>query len=165
VPVGSEIDARRGTLEIVLATAKNRATQQARLNGGVFVVGQIKAGPDKGLTTFRLKENAFPGAPSYAECTRGKLARTAQTSAPVAQAAKRSSKVLQLLKASDNHGSFRTQGRYSAATVLGTQWVTEDRCDGTLTAVNRGKVSVLDFHTHKTITLHAGQRFLAKAVQ
>ncbi len=165
VPVGSEIDARRGTLEIALATAKKRATQEARLNGGVFSIGQVKAGPDKGLTTFTLKENAFPGAPSYAECGAGKHARTARTSTPVAQAAKRSSKVLQLLTTSDNHGSFRTNGRYSAATVLGTKWVTEDRCDGTLTAVKRGKVSVLDFHTRKTITLHAGQQFLAKAAQ
>lgn len=165
VPVGSEIDARSGTLEIVLATTTKHETQRARLNGGVFSIGQAKAGPDKGLTTFTLKENAFPGAPSYAACTAGKHARTAWPTTPVAQAAKRSSKVLQLLTATDNHGSFRTKGRYSAATVLGTQWVTEDRCDGTLTDVKRGKVSVLDFRTRKTITLHAGQRFLAKAVQ
>ena len=165
VPMGSEIDARTGTLQIAVATAKKRETQEARLHGAVFLVGQARARRDKGLTTFTLKENAFPGAPSYAACSAGKHARTASTRTPVAQAAKRNSKVLQLLTASDNHGSFRTQGRYSAATVLGTQWVTEDRCDGTLTAVKRGKVSVLDFHTRKTITLHAGQRFLAKAVQ
>jgi len=162
LPLGSEVDARKGTLEIVVATAKKRHTQEARLSGAVFSIGQVKAGRDKGLTTFALKENAFPGAPSYAACTAGKRAQTAM-SAPVARAAKRNSKVLQLLTASDNHGSFRTAGRYSAATVLGTQWVTADRCDGTLTAVRRGKVSVLDFHTHKTISLHAGQRFLAKA--
>jgi ferric-dicitrate binding protein FerR (iron transport regulator) len=81
----------------------------------------------------------------------------------VAQAAKPSRKVLQLLHASDNHGSFRTNGRYSAATVLGTDWTVEDRCDGTLTKVKRGRVNVLDFHTDKTITLRAGQSFLANA--
>jgi hypothetical protein len=163
VPIGSEIDARRGTLQIVLATSNKGKRQQARLEGGVFSVGQIRTGPDKGLTTFTLKENAFPGAPSYAGCKAGKHARTAGTMIQVAQAAKLSAKVLQTLRASEDHGSFRTQGRYSSATVRGTQWVTEERCDGTFTKVRRGTVSVLDFHTDKTITLHAGQGFLAKA--
>jgi ferric-dicitrate binding protein FerR (iron transport regulator) len=89
----------------------------------------------------------------------------ASTSTPPAQTAKLTPKVLQTLSASDNHGSFRTKGRYSAATVRGTQWVTQDRCDGTLTKVNRGRVNVQDFHTRKTITLHAGQSFLAKAAR
>jgi hypothetical protein len=38
----------------------------------------------------------------------------------------------------------------------------EDRCDGTLTKVRRGRVDVLDFHTGKTVTLRVGQSFLAK---
>ena len=42
-----------------------------------------------------------------------------------------SSKTLQLLHASA-HGKFSTNGRYSAATVLGTIWTIADRCDGTL---------------------------------
>ena len=111
-----------------------------------------------------LNENAFLGAPSYSACSVGKSARTAGASTPVGRPAKLSPKVLQTLTASDNHGSFRTKGRYSAATVRGTQWVTEDRCDGTLTKVKRGKVSVVDFHTRKTITLHAGQHYLARAI-
>jgi hypothetical protein len=159
LPVGSQIDARRGTLAIVLATSSKKKTQHARLSGGVFSVGQIRTGRDEGLTTFTLEENAFPGAPSYASCS----VKKAGASAPAAQAAKLSFKVLQLLSASDNHGRFRTKGRYSAATVRGTQWVTEDRCDGTLTKVKRGRVGVLDFHTHKTTTVHAGQSFLARA--
>jgi len=31
------------------------------------------------------------------------------------------------------HGHFRSRGRNSSATVKGTDWLTEDRCDGTLT--------------------------------
>jgi hypothetical protein len=38
-----------------------------------------------------------------------------------------------------------------------------NRCDGTLTQVSRGVVSVRDFALRKTITLRAGQRYLAKA--
>jgi hypothetical protein len=40
--------------------------------------------------------------------------------------------MIQLLHASA-HGKFRTSGRYSDATVLGTIWTVTARCDGTLT--------------------------------
>ena len=39
---------------------------------------------------------------------------------------------------SDSGGRFRTYGRHSQATVRGTRWLTEDRCDGTLTRVTAG---------------------------
>ena len=44
----------------------------------------------------------------------------------------------------DGRGRFRTRGRYGAATVRGTKWLTLDRCDGTKVRVVRGKVSVRD---------------------
>ena len=71
--------------------------------------------------------------------------------------------VLQTLKAHDNHGRFRTRGRYAAATVRGTSWDMTDRCDGTLTTVRQGTVAVYDFISRKTVSVHAGQRYLAKA--
>ena len=52
----------------------------------------------------------------------------------------------------DGKGSFRTSGRYSAATVRGTRWLTEDRCDGTITRVVRGEVRVDDFGAIPTPT-------------
>jgi ferric-dicitrate binding protein FerR (iron transport regulator) len=61
------------------------------------------------------------------------------------------------------HGKYVTRGQYSAATVRGTAWNVINRCDGTLTQVSRGVVSVRDFLRRKTITLHAGQHYLAKA--
>jgi hypothetical protein len=48
--------------------------------------------------------------------------------------------------------------------VRGTDWGVEDRCDGTLTLVHRGTVSVLDFGTRKTVLVHAGHSFLASAI-
>ncbi|MFZ0040138.1 MAG: hypothetical protein WAK93_02440, partial [Solirubrobacteraceae bacterium] len=122
---------------------------------------QNRSGRLKGLTTFSLRENAFTGAPSYTTCTTKKKT-TRQPVSPLAQIAKLSSKVLQTLHASDRGGKFRTKGRYSAATVRGTDWFTEDRCDGTLTTVKRGSVNVQDFRTRKTIVLKAGHSFLAK---
>jgi hypothetical protein len=38
------------------------------------------------------------------------------------------------------HGRFRTRGRNSTATVRGTEWVTEDTCEGTRTQDRKGSV-------------------------
>ncbi len=58
-------------------------------------------------------------------------------------------------------GTFRTTGRYSAATVRGTVWLTQDRCDGTLTSVVEGVVDVLDTSLNKTVAVSPGQSYLA----
>ena len=101
-----------------------------------------------------LVENAFKGAPSYASC---------KAPSGKASAAALSSKVLQLLHAKDNHGKFRTKGRYAAATTRGTVWSMADRCDGTLTSVSQGAVTVNDLVRHKNIVVRAGHNYLAKA--
>ena len=59
-------------------------------------------------------------------------------------------------------GRFRTRGRYAAATVRGTYWLTVDRCDGTLTQVRQGIVQVSDFRLKKQVTVRAGKSYLAK---
>ena len=53
-------------------------------------------------------------------------------------------------------------GRYSAATVRGTFWLTADRCDGTLTRVRQGRVEVFDNVRRKKIVLRAGKSYLAR---
>lgn len=58
-------------------------------------------------------------------------------------------------------GNFRTTGKYAAATVRGTIWLVEDRCDGTLTQVVEGVVDVLDTTRHKTVSVNAGTSYLA----
>jgi hypothetical protein len=158
VPVGSQIDARRGTLNLVVATTKRHRTNTARLAGGLFSLAQQRTGPSKGVSTLALLENAFPGAPSYSTCTTKKTGKSV-----LAGIAKLNPKILQTLSVSDNNGKFRTKGRYSAATERGTSWATEDRCDGTLTIVKRGTVNVQDFHTRKTVIVRAGHSFLASA--
>jgi hypothetical protein len=60
------------------------------------------------------------------------------------------------------HGSFQTTGHYAAATVLGTKWLTQDTCAGTLIRVAEGHVRVRDLVRHTTIVLHAPQSYLAK---
>ncbi len=155
IPTGSQVDALHGSLKLVTATGQVGKTQTATLTGGVFKVTQARTGLTKGMADFSLVESAFQGAPSYGTCT-------AKHKASEATIASLSSKTLQLLKVS-GHGKFKTTGRYASATVRGTIYTVADRCDGTLTHVIRDTVLVDDFVRHKTILLHAGQSYLAKA--
>jgi PQQ-like domain len=151
---GAEVDALHGTVSLTSATGRGKQTQTGTFGGAVFKVTQAKAGAKRGLTTLKLVEGAFKGAPTYATCKAHKKALDASASAS-------SSKTLQLLRASAR-GKFRTAGRYSAATVRGTKWTIADRCDGTLTRDITHSVAVTDFVHHKTIILRAGQSYLAK---
>jgi sugar lactone lactonase YvrE len=157
IPVGSQIDARAGTLQLLSASTRKRVTFSGTFSGGIFTVVQSKVPQQQGLTTLRILDAAFPGAPTRRQCT------TVGKSSDVARAARSlSSHTLQLLRARA-HGRFRTRGRYSAATVRGTEWDTSERCDGTLTIVHRGTVVVTDFRRRVNITLTRGHNYLAKA--
>jgi hypothetical protein len=149
IPTGSVIDALHGSLQVTAAVGKGK-TNEGTFGGAVFTLTQAHSG----LTTLHLLESAFKGAPTYAICKAHKAAD--------ATAAALSSKTLQLLKA-NAHGKFSTSGKYSAATVRGTKWTVADRCDGTLTHVITDSVAVNDFVRHKTLILHAGQSYLARA--
>ena len=151
VPVGSFLDTRRGTVELVSATGSGSRTQSGRFNAGLFQVLQSRARSQRGLTELRLKGSGF---------SRCRARGAAATAGP--DAAQLSRRTIRRLRASAK-GRFRTRGRHSAATVRGTVWITADRCDGTLTTVKRGKVAVRDLRRKRTITLTAGKSYLAKA--
>jgi hypothetical protein len=168
IPKNTVIDALHGTLTLTSAAgspapahdaaAKGKKhktpTQTGTFSGAIFKLSQATGGAGKGLVTLAIVENAFSGAPNYSTCKAHKAADPAATAA--------SSRTLQLLHASAK-GKFSTKGRYSAATVLGTKWTIADRCDGTLTHDITDAVAVTDFVRHKTIILHAGQSYLARA--
>ena len=172
LPVGTEVDARAGTLRLITATTarkkgKRTQTESGEFSEGLFQVAQSDNRRLKGLTLLKLLDSGiFPGAPSYKkECAA--VAKTINVPSGVNgdlvfKPRKLSKKALQTLKASE-HGNYRTQGKYSAATVRGTIFTVTDRCDGTLTVVKRGLVVVTDFRRHKNITLHTNQRYLATA--
>ena len=58
-------------------------------------------------------------------------------------------------------GHFRTVGSDASASELGTKWLTEDTCAGTLIRVTQGAVAVDDFPHHRTFVLRAPHSFLA----
>jgi hypothetical protein len=115
-------------------------------------VGQIGHGKQRGLTELRLKGSSFRG------CASSGKSRLAVASR------RRSRRVIRRLRA-NAHGRFRTRGRYSSATVRGTQWTTIDRCDGTLTKVRRGKVVVRDFRRKRNVVVSSGKHYLARALR
>jgi hypothetical protein len=59
--------------------------------------------------------------------------------------------------------SFPTKGKHSAATVVGTKWLVEDRCTSTLTRVAKGRVSMRDFVKKKTVIVRPGKKYVARA--
>jgi hypothetical protein len=152
LPSGAVLDARAGSLQLTSAAPRARARQTGVFGGAIFKLTQARGGASRGVTTLALVEGAFAGAPSFGTCRahRGADGHAAATS------------TLQLLHASA-HGRFRTSGRYSAATVRGTRWTIADRCDGTLVHDITDSVAVKDFVRHRTVVLHAGQSYLARA--
>jgi Tol biopolymer transport system component len=148
IPVGSFIDTRKG--RVALQSAKDRAgtRQTGKFLDGLFQVRQSKKRKAKGLTDLVLKGSSFR------RCGRAGRSKTASASL--------SRRRIRRLRA-DARGRFRTSGQNSSATVRGTKWTMEDRCDGTLTAVQRGRVVVRDFRLRRNITVRAGKRYLAKA--
>ncbi|MEA2426037.1 MAG: hypothetical protein QOH13_2447 [Thermoleophilaceae bacterium] len=140
IPVGSTVDATKGRVRITIAVPGGKL-QSTDFFQGIFKVTQVKSG----LATMVL------GGGSFKSCPRG---------ARGANAAK--AKVIRQLWGA-GAGKFRTKGRYATASIRGTTWDTIDRCDGTLIRVTAGRVVVTDLKKHKTITLKAGQSYLAKA--
>jgi hypothetical protein len=76
---------------------------------------------------------------------------------------RRRHRVVRSLWANEGGGSWSTSGGYAAATVSGTQWLTEDLCLGTYVFVERGMVVVRDFVRHRTVRLRAGHAYLARS--
>jgi hypothetical protein len=151
IPVGSTVDTRHGTVALQSAVDSAGKTQTGRFTGAIFKLGQSRASGARGLTTLDLKGGGFGVCPS-AKGRSGPGATAGESG--LAQTVRR----LQ----GRAHGHFRTRGRYAAATVRGTIWTIADRCDGTLTSVRRGVVSVLDLPHHRTVLVKAGHSYLAR---
>lgn len=148
LPVGTVVDATAGVAHITSAVAGGKV-QSGDFGGGVFKV--LQNARERGVTELGL---LVPAA-AIKSCT-------ATGAATIAAARPLSAKVLALLHATAK-GSFRTRGRFSAATVRGTRWDTVERCDGTLTRVKAGVVVVNDLRRHRQVVVRAGHSYLAPA--
>ena len=147
VSYGKKVDVTNGSL-----TLKTRAGTLTVTGGGVFseFVLQKSSAGGKPLDVLKLVGGNFIGLCKNALRTTSALA--AKKPPP--------KKTVRRLFAKGK-GSFQTRGQYSSATVRGTAWEMDDRCDGTWVRVTQGVVAVFDFKKKKQINVPAGHTYLA----
>ena len=151
IPVGATLDTKRGRVKVRSAANTGRKLQTGQFFRGRFQIRQtrIKRRSKTLITDMRLTGSSFRRA-----------CRTNRAS--VSQKRKRSKRRVRRLFGSAK-GNFRTSGRNAAATVRGTRWSVQDRCDGTKVTVQQGRVQVRDKVRRKTIIVRTGKTYLARA--
>ncbi|HEX4307927.1 MAG TPA: hypothetical protein VHZ54_17965 [Solirubrobacterales bacterium] len=161
IPVGAIIDATKGKVHLV-SVGPNGEEQSADFFGGVFKVKQKEGA---GLVVLELLDSNTCTAPERTGGKGGKGGKgkggkgRAQGSAVSArpEGGGTAGKLW-----GSGHGNFRTEGNDGSATVRGTIWLVEDRCDGTtFFKTRRDVVTVKDFITHKTFPLREGHSYVA----
>jgi hypothetical protein len=160
VPIGAQLDTRAGRVAVTSAadTSGSRA-QTADFYDGVFEVKQSVPRKKPKRAKALITDLVLTGEPSRSQCAAQRGARSAG-----ADKKKGPKAVLGELWGSGK-GKFRTSGKYSSATVRGTVWLVQDRCEGTLTKVSRGTVQVADFPRNRTVSVTAGHSYLARAAR
>jgi hypothetical protein len=146
MPNNTSVDTRKGRVTLIAAANRKGRETKADFYDGVFRLRQSKG--KRPVTTLTLVEKLRCGKAGKA----GTAAKKKKT--------KRKRRLW-----GNGRGRFRTQGKHSAATVVGTKWLTEDRCRSTLTRVVRGRVKVRDRAKKKTVTVRSGKRYIARAGQ
>lgn len=143
IPVGSIVDATRGKVTLTSINKKGE-TQTAVFFGGIFLVQQQEG---SGLVVLKLRGPLNCGKGGSSGRVAGRLERGGSKSRKLWGSGK---------------GNFRTEGNNGSATVRGTIWLTEDRCDGTFFKVRRGVVTIRDFAANETFPLGKGKSYLAQ---
>jgi hypothetical protein len=146
VPFGTVINATSGHVSVT-TTQPNGTTQTGEFFAGEFTLTQNAGG---------VVEAALTGG-NFSACP------TARKRAHLPRAAAATAKHVVRKLWANAHGHFSTKGNYAAAAVEGTEWLTEDLCDGTLIRVTRDKVLVTNLVSHHRVMVHAGHHYLAKA--
>lgn len=160
IPEGSTIDARHGRVRIISSKSPSGGDQSAVFYGGIFTVTY-----EPGQAYESRKKKRKRRSPVTQVKLRGKVGPCPRVKRKHARKSAHDARRRRRRRHLWGHGKgrFRTRGRRASATVRGTWWLVEDRCDGTLTKVRRGKVRVRDFRRHKTILVKAHHSYLARA--
>ncbi len=153
VPVGSTVDARKGELQVASAAngaapqSRSARLQTARLRAAMFALRQAKRSKHAKATAPIAMDIALLTPPGAEAACAG--------SAPAKGIVRSLSMVAK--------GFFRAVGGASTATARSATFNTTDRCDGTLTEVGKGHVSLALKGKSHPVTVKAGQAFLVKA--
>jgi hypothetical protein len=151
IPLDATVDTRRGEVDVASAAnsfpaADRRAKrQQARIRAAIFRLKQQRKRKLRSATISTDVSLLTPPGAS-ARCTgappKGTVVRT----------------VSMVVK-----GLYRTLGGASTSTARNASVNTTDRCDGTLTEVGRGRVTVAVKGRKQPVVVRAGQAYLVKA--
>ncbi len=165
VPLGSTIDARRGTVHLKTSTGVHRKTSKptsspnissGTFSVGIFTIEQARERHDKKhggpmARTTQVKLRSAHGAVAKAGCRR--------TSAPGKGVVRQLHGIVK--------GRYEIVGAASTTLTDGATFTVQDRCDGTLTHVFKGRARIAvatGHHHHRTVQLKAGQSYLAVAI-
>ena len=145
IPFGTIIDARNGKVQVT-TIGPNGKPQTIIFYAGIFKLTQSK----NGIVYATLVGGSYKNCP---------IVKKASTTADAAASHKH---VVRKLWA-EGHGKYTTKGSYATGAVLGTRWLTEDLCEGTLIKVATDKVAVTNLRTHHRVIVRAGHSILIKA--
>jgi Ca2+-binding RTX toxin-like protein len=147
IPFGSTIKPLRRGIGLATATTKRGSPRSSSLSGGAFTPRQRRA--TGAATVFRLAGGSFAACPPGL--------RAVAAARPIRQL-----RVQARHRHRKRRAPVKVRGRYSIGGSYGTTWLTEERCDGTLTRVIEGTVHVRDLAQDRTVVLHAGEHYLAR---
>jgi hypothetical protein len=168
IPEGAELDATNGVVEVIGAADASNDTQSSKFATGRFVLSYEPTAitPRRSSQTPSLVTNLALSEPLDCPAAKAKKAKKAKK----VKKGKKGGRTLDQSPTKkmrtlwgNGSGTFRTRGRYAAATVRGTEWLTQDTCTGTLVLVRQGVVEVFDFTLRKTVTVNAGESYMARA--
>lgn len=146
IRVGCEVDTRTGSVRLTSAKGKV-GTQSAVFRGGIF---RWKQKPKQTEVEVVLT------GPRNCGATRQSLSFSPGGS-DASTSALRGRRIW-----GNGKGRFKSSGSRGSGSVRGTEWLTEDRCNGTtFFRVKSGVVAVRDFAKKKTIRLKAGKSYVA----
>jgi hypothetical protein len=148
IPFGTVVNATHGRVSVTTA-GPHGGTQTGEFFEGEFILTQGR----NGLVVATLTGGNFSVCPTARE--RSHVARASSSHAS-------GKHVVRKLWA-NAHGKFSTKGNYAAGAAEGTEWLTEDLCEGTLIRVTRDRVVLTNLVNHRHATVKAAHRYLAKA--
>jgi hypothetical protein len=169
IALGTEVDSRKGTVALFFVTTTDGKTASASIGEGRVLVTQPPE-IDRGQRPGRLTLSG-PLAGCTTKKIRGRtstIRRAGRAGRVVARAARTDALPAGRRIKVRAKGRIKTQGRHGSAIVRGTRWIMVDRCashpsPGTFVSVQEGVVAVRDFARRKTINVHRGERYLARA--
>jgi hypothetical protein len=143
IPFNVVVDVTRGSVTLRASVGTLKLYPQNRRVTARF---KLRRGTDKGKPVIEI---LLQGG-SFAACPKRRTSSAGAVKAKVVRAVWGNGK-----------GKYRTKGRFSSATVRGTNWLTADQCNGTLTKVRRGVVEVRDIRKRRNVRVPAGRSYLA----